>query len=128
MEDFKDYSVGSSVPFFFYNVHSWNPESMYIAVQLYIDRTKEWKYDVRELFTKILEEKIDNSDIRPFHYNKDNIAKKIKEEVIKEGYENEQDLKDVALKMKELIDKTVGFLDITVDLLKNELEILKVEE
>lgn len=119
LEDFKDFSVGNKVPFFFYNVHSWNIESIYIAVQLYIDRTKEGKYDVREIFTGNLENLIDKSDIKPFYYNKTNIAKKIKEVVIKEGYENEQDLKYVAQMMKNLIDTTIRHVDKAVDVLKS---------
>lgn len=128
LEDFREFTVGNLVPFFFYNVHSWNSESLYIAVQLYIDRTKEWKFDVRKLFTDIFEDNIDRSDIKPFLYNEQNIAKKIKEIVIKEGYENEQDLKDVALKMKALIDTTIGLVDNTVELLKSKLRKLKDEK
>ena len=125
LEDFREFTVGNRVPFFFYNVHSWNSESLYIAVQLYIDRTKEWNVDVRELFTNIFEGLIKKTDIKPFLYNEQNIAKKIKDIVIKEGYENEQDLKDVALKMKLLIDKTIGIIENTVEVLKSELHKLK---
>lgn len=128
LEDFREFNIGNLVPFFFYNVHSWNSESLYIAVQLYIDRTKEWKLDVRELFTEIIENKIDKSGVKPFLYNKQNIAKKIKDIVIKEGYENDQDLKDVALKMKDLIDATIGVIDNTVEELKNKLSNLKNEK
>ena len=121
LEDFKDFYVGNKVPFFFYNIHSWNTESIFIAVQLYIDRTKPGKYDVREIFTEILEDLIDKSDIKPFYYNKTNIAKKIKDVVIKKGYEYEQDLKNVALKMKDLIDITIRHVDKAVDVLKSKL-------
>lgn len=125
LENFREFTIGNRVPFFFYNVHSWNSESLYIAVQLYIDRTKEWNVDVRELFTNIFEGLIKQSDIKPFLYNEQNIAKKIKDVVIKEGYENEQDLKDVALKMKLLIEKTIGIIENTVEVLKRELTKLR---
>jgi len=126
LEDFREFTIGNLVPFFFYNVHSWNSESLYIAVQLYIDRTKEWKADVRDLFTKTFESLIEKSDIKPFLYNEQNVAKKIKETVIKEGYENKQDLKDVAVKMKLLIDTTIKSIDKTVEVLK--IKLLKLKE
>ena len=128
LEDFREFTVGNRVPFFFYNVHSWNSESLYIAVQLYIDRTKEWKVDVRKLFTNNFESLIKKSDIKPFLYNDQNIAKKIKKIVIKEGYENKQDLKDVALKMKDLIAATIDIIDNTAEVLKRKLIKLKEEK
>ena len=125
LEDFREFTVGNKTPFFFYNVHSWGVESIFIAVQLYIDRTKKGKYDVRKIFTGNLENLIFKSDIKPFYYNKTNVAKKIKEVVIKEGYENEQDLKYVAQTMKNLIDTTIKHVDKAVDELKSKLNSLK---
>ena len=57
-----------------------------------------------------------------------NIAKKIKKVVIKEGYENEEDLRDVAHEMFLLIGKTSNLLDKAASILKDKIKKLEEED
>ncbi len=104
LQDFEEFFI--KIPFFNYVVESWSKEGkLTIDVLFYIEKPKIAA--IRETFNKILDEEMDKNPPESFTYIKKQVAKKLKENALEGDYETNEDLKEVAKVMKNLIDDTL---------------------
>ena len=63
--------------------------------------------EIRETFSRILDDQMDKNPPENFNYKKKQVAQKFREHALEGGYETKKDLNDVAKLMKNLIDETL---------------------
>jgi len=123
LTEFQEFSA-KSTPFFTYLVSSWSKDDLLnIAVIFYIekDRGKGLEIGIRKKFSDILDTEIQKNTPKDFEYSTKNIAVKFKEVVLDTGYENDEELKEIAAKLKKLIDETITQIENTVEKLKKQI-------
>jgi len=118
-EDFKEYMNGK-IPFFTYFVLSESKEGyLHFSVHFYVNKTRD--ENIRRKFNSYLDD-LFSIDPKPYHYYKSLVADKFREDVLKKGYENNDDLKFLAGEMKKLIDHTVVKIEKAAERLKGALK------
>ena len=121
LQDFEEFFY-NKVPFFNYVIWSYpNKErKLTIDVLLIIEKTKI--VEIREAFSKILDEEMDKNPPESFSYIKKQVAQKFREHAIEGGYETKEDLKEVAKVMKNLIEETLPPLEKCISTFRKEYD------
>ena len=122
-KDFFEFFT-QQVPFFFYLIYTYTKESLCIDVDLYLDERKEkgGLFDLRDKFTEILDGEIKANRPETYIYLRKNKAVKFKKMTIENGYDSEDELINVALEMKNLIDETITPLENTIKIFKEKFD------
>lgn len=105
------------IPFLKYGIWSFSSKEGKIGFEIvfYLEKTKI--PEIRDKFNEILNEKV--KDESP-EFNRRLKAKKYKVKMFENGYNNDEDLKDVAREMKNLIQKTLNIIEDCVETFKTK--------
>ena len=122
-EDFKEF-YSKHFPFLHYTVNSWMNDDGFginIGFNLRESGNKGARFDLREKFTVILDRVIEEEDT-DFHYLFNNPNTKFKEVLIEDDDYTDEDLKNVAEVMVELISSTFHPIQKTIDIFKERFK------
>lgn len=112
LEDFKEF-FSPNYPLIHYEIRSWEDDGLYISVEFHIeeDRKKGGKFNLRDKINKIFDTEFNKYKTESFPYKKGKKLVKFKKIIIENGYEDEEELKDVALFMEKLINETIDIIE-----------------
>lgn len=130
LNDFREF-YSPNYPFIHYTIDSWiNDNGFELSVCFNLDESKNYggKFDLRKKFTDILDEEINKTELT-YRYLKNQKNTKLKEVLIEDDNFHDEELKDVADAMLELINTSVKPIQSTIkrfkDTYKDEIEIWK---
>ena len=124
LEDFKDF-YSKHFPFLHYTVNSWMDNDGFelnIGFNLREANDKGARVGLREKFTIILDDIIKEADI-DFHYLVSNKNTKFKEILIEDDDYTDDDLKNVAEVIVELITDTYELIQNSIDVFKDRYSV-----
>ena len=119
LNDFSEFFY-SKYPFFHYEVCSWEYDGLHISIEFHLEeiKNKGGRFEIRNKFTKILDDNISKRDKFIFPYQKNKRAVKFKKLILTEGYENDEDLINIAYQMDDLIRDTLESLEKCIESFK----------